>query len=217
MHNPNDLVRQQILKYFYDKNANATSERGKRGSHIKISDIKKELKALCGLSQQQVTAQLTYLLSSGWVTKISDDRTFTTSGGTQIPRSQEWYVITANGIDRIEGSSSEFMRRNPYSDVNITAVNSAVQLGTGNVVNASFVGLAEDLDRLSKAVAALDMEEEEKLSVIADIETINGQLAKPTPNKSIVKAAWDAITNSKAAALIQSGSGIMRAIEVIIG
>ena len=61
------------------------------------------------------------------------------------------------------------------------------------------------------------MEEEDKLSVIADIETINGQLAKPTPNKSIVKAAWDAITNSKAAALIQSGSGIMRAIEVIVG
>lgn len=215
--NPSDLVRQQILKYFYDRNANATSERGKRGSHVKISDIKKELKALHGLSQQQVTAQLTYLLSSGWVAKIADERTFTTAGGTQIPRSQEWYVITAAGIDRIEGSSSTFMRQNPYSNVNITAVNSAVQLGSGNVVNESFVGLAEELDRLSKAVASSAMAEEEKLSIIADIETINGQLAKPMPHKAIVKAAWDAVTSSKAAALIQSGSRIMKAIETIIG
>ena len=217
MNNPSDLVRQQILRYFYDRNAHATSERGKRGSHVKISDIKKELRASHGLSQQQVTAQLTYLLSSSWVTKVADDRTFTTAGGTQIPRSQEWYVITAAGIDRIEGASSTFMRQNPYSNVNITAVNSAVQLGSGNVVNESFINLAEELDRLSKAVASSAMAEEEKLSIIADIETINGQLAKPMPNKSIVKAAWDAITNSKAAALIQSGSGIMKAIEVIIG
>ena len=217
MTNPNDEIRQQILQYFYYRNQNATSEKGKRGSHVKISDVKAELKDKHGLSQTQVMAQLNYLLSSGWVAKVADDRTYTTNGGTQIPRSQEWYVITADGIDRIEGSSSEFMRQNPYSNVNVTAVNSAVQLGTGNVVNASFVGLAEELDRLNKAVAASDMADQEKLSIIADIETINGQLAKPMPNKSIVKTAWDAITNSKAAALIQSGSGIMRAIEVIVG
>ena len=129
MTNPNDKVRQQMLQYFYDRNQNATSEKGKRGTHIKISDVKKELKTLHGLSQQQVMAQLNYLISSEWVAKVSEERAFTTRAGTHQPSRNEWYVITAKGVDRIEGLSSDFMRQNPYSNVNITAVNSAVQLG----------------------------------------------------------------------------------------
>ena len=107
------------------------------------------------------------------------------------------------------------MRQNPYSDVNITAVNSAIQLGNGNVVNRSFVGLAEDLGQLSQAIAASDLTEEEKMSAIADIETINGQLAKPNPSREIIKIAWGALTNGKAASLIRSGEGIVRAIEAM--
>ena len=83
-------------------------------------------------------------------------------------------------------------------------------------MNESFVGLAEELSRLSDSVVESGMSEEEKLSVIADIETINGQIAKPSPNPSIVKAAWDAITGSKALALIKSGSAIYKAIEPIV-
>ena len=217
MTNPNDQIRQQMLQYFYDRNQNATSLKGKKGSHVKISDAKKELNQKYGLSQMQVMAQLNYLISSGWVDQVSEERTFITKTGTQQPSKIEWYAITAKGIDRIEGESSHFMRQNPYSNVNITAVNSAVQLGNGNVVDKSFVGLANELEQLRQAVVESDLSEEEKIAVIAEVETINGQLAKPNPNKLIVKAAWDAITNSKAAALIQSGSGIMRAIEVITG
>ena len=217
MTNPNDNIRQQMLQYFYDRNQNATSEKGKRGSHIRISDVKKELKTLHGLNQQQVMAQLNYLISSEWVAKVSEERTFTTRAGTQQPSRSEWYVVTAKGIDRIEGLSSEFMRQSPYSNVNITAVNSAVQLGNGNVVRESFVGLAKELEQLRQAITTSDMSEEEKVEAIADIETINGQLAKPKPNKSIVKMAWDAITSSRAASLIQAGCGIVKAIEGITG
>ena len=149
MINPNDTIRQQMLQYFYDRNQSATSEKGKRGSHIRISDVKKELKTQHGLSQQQVMAQLNYLISSEWVAKVTDERTFITRTGTQQPSQVDWYVITAKGIDKIEGAFSEFVRQNPYSNVNITAVNSAVQLGNGNVVNESFIGLAEELELLS--------------------------------------------------------------------
>ncbi len=213
--NPNDAIRHQILQYFYDRNQNATSEKGKRGSHIRISDAKRELKARYGFNQQQVVSQLNYLISSGWVDKVSEERMFTTRTGTQQPSTNIWYVISSKGIDRIEGQSSEFMRQNPYSDVNITAVNSAIQLGNGNVVNRSFVGLAEDLGQLSQAIAASDLTEEEKMSAIADIETINGQLAKPNPSREIIKIAWGALTNGKAASLIRSGEGIVRAIEAM--
>ena len=216
MNNPNDSVREQILKYFYDRNTNATSERGKRGSHIKISDIKKELKNLHGFNQSSVVSQLNYLISSSWVDKITEERTFFTRAGTQQPSRLEWYTITAPGIDKIEGSSSDFMRENPYASLNITAVNSAIQLGNGNVVNKSFVGLANELDKLRIAISESDMTEEEKLSAVADLETINGQLAKPVPNKNIIRMAWDALSSGKAAELIQKGAAAANAIQAFL-
>lgn len=36
------------------------------------------------------------------------------------------------------------------------------------------------------------MEESDKLNVVADIETIQSQLAKPSPSKHILSAAWAA-------------------------
>jgi hypothetical protein len=41
----NTEIRHILLRYFYDRNRNATSARGKKGSAVKISDLKRELKA----------------------------------------------------------------------------------------------------------------------------------------------------------------------------
>lgn len=49
---PNDEMRKQILQYFYDRNASATSKYGKKGSDAKISDVKRELKNKVGLTQK---------------------------------------------------------------------------------------------------------------------------------------------------------------------
>jgi hypothetical protein len=46
--NPNDKIREQILKYFYDRDTSATSRLGKKGSAAKISDVKRELKSEIG-------------------------------------------------------------------------------------------------------------------------------------------------------------------------
>jgi hypothetical protein len=42
--NPNDAIRRVMLRYFYDRNSSATSKYGKKGSAVKISDIKRELR-----------------------------------------------------------------------------------------------------------------------------------------------------------------------------
>jgi hypothetical protein len=63
----NDAIRTILLQYFYDRNKNATSARGKRGFAIKISDIRKELKASHDLAQQEVVGNLNYLMSQGWI------------------------------------------------------------------------------------------------------------------------------------------------------
>ena len=56
----NNEIRSIMLQYFYDRNKNATSARGKKGSAVKIRDVKKELKAASGLTQQEVQSNLTY-------------------------------------------------------------------------------------------------------------------------------------------------------------
>lgn len=84
------------------------------------------------------------------------------------------------------------------------------------MVHESFVGLTNELEQFAKSIVDTDFSEEEKVSIVADIETINGQLAKSEPNKDIIRTAWSAITNSKVAMLITSGSAIAKTIEQFI-
>src|SRR5687767_12231590 len=91
----NTEIRRILLQYFYDRNTNATSARGRKGSAVKISDVKKELKAIHGLSQQEVQANLTYLISQGWVEEEKIEKSFTAAGGTMMPSSTSFYRITA--------------------------------------------------------------------------------------------------------------------------
>jgi len=66
----NNEIRTIMLQYFYDRNDAATSARGKKGYSIKITDVRKELKASHGLSQQEVMSNLNYLLSQGCALRI---------------------------------------------------------------------------------------------------------------------------------------------------
>ena len=200
-HNPNDAIRETILQYFYDRNANATSERGQRGSQVRISDMKRELREQHGLTQPQVMANLTYLIDSGWVERIEEHRSFETARGTRQPATSVWYKITNVGIDLIEGESSAFRRADPFAGINVTAVGSNVQVGDSNYANTKFNGLPSQLDALRDAlVSSSILDETTKLEAAADIETVKMQVAKPTPNRTIVEAAWDGIKNVATAA-----------------
>ena len=193
MHNPNDQIRNQILRYFYHRNATATSRFGKKGSAVKISDAKRELKAQHGLTQQQVMSNLTYLIDRGWVKTIEQEKTVQVRGGT-VPSVLTWYEIAAPGIEKIEGES-EFQRQDRYAGINITATGSnIITLGDGNVVNARFAALHQELNALKGAVAESDrLSEAEKLDVSVDIESIKDQLAKSNPNKTIISTLWASI------------------------
>jgi hypothetical protein len=188
--NPNDQIRQQILRYFYDRNACATSRMGKKGSAVKISDVKSELKDKYQLKQQQVMANLTYLIDNGWVKTVSVEKTVRVKGGT-VPQVTTFYEITAKGIDKIEGGS-QFEPKERYAGINITATGrNIITLGDGNVVNAEFSDLHSALDELKDSITATnDLDEIEKLNLAVDVESIKDQLAKPDPNKTFVGHLW---------------------------
>jgi hypothetical protein len=191
--NPNDEIRRMILQYFYDRNVKATSRTGKRGSAIKISDVKRELKEQHGLSQQEVMSNLTYLIDNGWVKTFDIEKTVTVKGGT-VPSTTTFYEITAKGIDRIEGGS-QFEPKERYAGINISATGSnVITLGDGNVVNAQYSELHTLLNDLKGAIATShNLSEAEKLEFAVDVESIKNQLAKARPNKPIISQLWNGL------------------------
>ena len=202
--NPNDSIRRQILRYFYDRNSSATSIYGKKGSAVKISDVKRELKGAHGLTQQQVVSNLNYLLDRGWVKELKVEKEVTLRGGTTtVPSVTSFYEITAKGIDRIEGGS-EFEIRERYGDINVNATGAnVITLGDGNIVNAEFNDLRMELDELKRQIVKSNLSDEQKLEAAVDIETIKDQLAKPTPDPVVTSALWSRI--EKAALLAGLG------------
>ncbi len=209
----NNEIRRVMLRYFYERNKNATSARGKKGSAVKISDVKKELKASFGLTQQEVQSNLTYLISQGWVEEDTIEKSFTAPGGTVIPSSTNYYRITAAGIDKIEGPGEFTMPKFHGIKIEATGQN-IITLGDGNQINAQFSELGSALAELHKAITESGATDAEKLALVADIHTIQSQLVKPTPNKGIIEAAWETV---KAAATIDGCAGLVNKVAGLIG
>ena len=201
-----------MLEYFYDRNRNATSARGKRGSAVKISDVKKELKTANDLTQQEVQSNLTYLLSQGWVEEDAVEKSYTAPSGTVIPSSTSFYRITAAGIDKIEGPGEFTMPK--FQGINIQATGqNIITLGDGNQINAQFSDLGKELVQLREAITKSVAPDQEKMGLVADIDTIESQLAKPEPNRSIVSAAWETV---KGAASISGCTDLVQRVGGLI-
>jgi hypothetical protein len=209
----NNEIRSVILRYFYERNKNATSCRGKKGSSVKISDVKRELKLARGLSQQEIQSNLTYLLSQGWVTEDAIEKSYTAPGGTVIPSTTHFYTIAAAGIDKIEGPGEFTMPK--FHDIKIEATGqNIITLGDGNQIDSKFGDLGQSLARLRNAITASPVPESTKLEFVADIDTIQSQLAKPEPNPTIIRSAWEMVKGAAAingcTALVAKIAGLLR-------
>lgn len=208
----NTEIRGFMLQYFYERNKNATSSMGKKGSAVKISDVKAELKAQHGLAQSDVQSNLTYLLSQGWVEEKQVQKQFQAKGGTFIPSVTKFYQITAAGIDKIEGPGEFTMSK--FHGIKIEATgHNIITLGDGNQINAEFSDLGKALVELRDAVTGSSAPEDNKLSLVADIDTIQSQLAKPQPSKSIIAAAWEGV---KVAAAINGCTALVQKVGALI-
>lgn len=217
--NPNDEIRSRILQYFYDRNATATSRFGKRGSAVKISDVKRELKGLHGLTQQQVMSNLTYLIDRGWVKTLDQEKTVSTRRGTTVPSVVTFYEISAEGIDSIEGGST-FQPRERYPGINIDATGSnVITLGDGNLVNVQYRQLFHELTELKEAITRSgDLSERQKLEVAVDIETLKDQLAKSEPDPEVVRRLWPQIEKAaNVAGLAAFALELASVIQKLIG
>lgn len=208
----NTEIRRLMLEFFYERNKNATSVMGKKGSAVRTSDLKSQLKVKHGLTQPQVQSNLTYLLSQGWVEEKPVTKSFTPKGGSVVSSVTSYYLITAAGIDKIEGPGEFTMPK--YHDIKIQATGqNIITVGDGNQVDARFETIAEALAELRKAITDSGVPEADKLAYVADIDTVQSQLAKPTPNNAIITAAWESV---KGAAAINGCVALVAKVAVLI-
>jgi hypothetical protein len=210
--NPNDPIRQTILRYFYDRNASATTELGgDAGVGVSLRDVQRAL-AKRGLSEEKVTSNLTYLVERGWIRTTqrksveSVSRGYNFEGNPLRETSHQtheiitiYYHISATGIEKIEGES-EFRVKDRWEGININAVDSVVVTGDNNYVNLNHVNLRHELDRLKGAVKESELNAEEKLEIISDIESIEDQLVKRVPHKKVLEILWDSVDKAVTAA-----------------
>lgn len=189
----NNEIRTIMLRYFYDRNEAATSARGKKGYAIKIRDIRKELKASHDLSQQEVMSNLNYLLSQGWVEEDKVEKSVPLPTGTVIPQSTSFYKITAAGIDKIEGPGEFSMDKFKGIKIEATGQN-IITVGDGNQVNAKYEDAAGALVELKQALLqSTSIAEAQKLDAVADIDSIQSQLSKASPNRTVIQGAWETV------------------------
>jgi hypothetical protein len=208
----NEEIRHIILRYFYERNQTATSMKGKKGSAVRTSVMKAELKARHSLTQQEVQSNLTYLLSQGWVEEKVEAKSFTPRGGSVVSSVTNFYLITAAGIDKIDGPGEFTMDR--FRGVRIEATGqNIITVGDGNRVDARYGSISESLSDLRSAIVDADLPEAEKLNYVADIETIQTQLAKPLPGTGVIRAAWSTVKGAAAingcATLVAKVAGLL--------
>lgn len=185
-----DEIRRILLNYFYERNKNARSARSdKTGVAAKITVVRRDLKASHGLRAQDIWSNLTYLISQGWIEEVQIAKSVPLKTGTIIPQVTSYYKVTAAGIDKHDGPGEFTMDRFRGIRIEATGQN-IITVGDGNQVDARHHGLANALAHLRSELITSAIDESKKLSVVADIDTIQIQLAKPEPNHSVIGAIW---------------------------
>ncbi|MCE9628596.1 MAG: hypothetical protein K8Q91_01235 [Candidatus Vogelbacteria bacterium] len=170
--NDNDLIRENILKYLYKINKEASIIDRTRCNERQIFLNLQEKH-----SRPEVVSNLDYLIKTGWVKleKIN-----------KLP----YYSISDKGINHFEGSSF-FQKSHWVTGININNIQGVTVIGDHNFVHQEFGDLYKNLDLLKEEVTKSGtISDEDKLDYQSEIETIKSQLAKKEPNKNIIKQAW---------------------------
>lgn len=205
MGNPNDVIRDAILRHLYELHQNA---RGPKGVATKIRDLHSVMKEQ-GISRKEVNSNLDYLIQKGWVREVPIERSFTTPQGTVRKSEVPTYKISDIGIDKLEGASV-YSKADRFQGINITNIKGVTVVGSENVVNVEYSDLYEVLDVFEEEVSkAENLSDEDRLNVTADIESLKNQLSKSKPNRDVIANLWSGIEK------IVTGAGMVELVQKV--
>lgn len=187
----NDEIREVILAFLYEKHKSA---RSLKSVALKISEIKNGLKKF-DLVQTEIISNLDYLIQKGWIMIDVKEFTFKSKRGFDMKNETKAYKISDTGIDHIEGES-RYKKAGANWGINVTNINGVTILGNENIVNTQYSDLYRELLNFSELLKkSVKIDDETKLNIISDVETIKSQLSKPSPDRGIIKKVWESIQN----------------------
>lgn len=187
----NDTIREKILKAIYRIHGRA---RSRSSQLVGIRDLSKEVKTeLEGIKENEVAANVTYLVQNGYVEEVSVENFYAkTKFGNSKPSYK--YRLSREGLAYFD-HGSKFDKSNIFAGIgDITGNGNNIIIGNQSsitsIANNHFSEghtLAEDLRRKVNALGKLT--DQEKISIQGDLETIKSQLAKENPDKGIIERA----------------------------
>jgi len=159
---------------------------------LKINDAKRDLKGL-GISGKEAVSNIEYLIGGGWIDKEIEEKEYTTPQGVKVPSKTPQYKASNKTIDHFDKEIS-FFKKNDVSGINITNIQGVTTLSVGDnnnvVVNSEMKDLWTKLNDLNNAIKQGDLPDTDKLDYSSDVKTIQSQLQKPKPDKTIIQQAW---------------------------
>lgn len=195
-----DEIRKEILKYLYSKRTRAQSL-----DEVSVSykTLKNSLRKI-GMTDSEITSNLVYLNDEEF---IKENIIKHENEDGQIV-DVHYYRISNQGIRFLEGPS-EFQKKTKFDGINITNINGAIVVGDGNIIQNQYIELYQSLESLGENVRhSKGFNDEQKLSIQADLDTIKSQLQKLSPDKNTIRKIWEAIkvvvTSTEFAKLIAS-------------
>lgn len=212
MSKPRDDVREAVLQYLYEVHQKA---RGPKAQAVKFSRLRQAMKER-GHTQTEVATALDYLVQAGWVREVTQFVPYMTKQGGQAMSSVTSYKISDRGIDKFEEVSA-FRREPSYSGINITNIQGTTVVGDRNVVNVRYSDLSRALLFLEDGVRASGLSDQDKLELLADIQSLHQQLVKEKPNPTVVSTLWSGIERiANAAGLVQAVAMVKKFIDGLI-
>jgi|YelNatPaOPRAMG01_1025707.scaffolds.fasta_scaffold100175_2 hypothetical protein len=185
----NDQIREMILNFLFEKHQKA---RSLKSIATTSSEIKRELKKY-GLKENEIIANLDFLIKNGWV---EEKLLRYELPKRRIKVEKRTFQLSDIGLRYFE-RGSKFDTSGRFGGMVFEDIkDSVIVIGSGNVVvQRNFYELYGLLEDLKNKIMLSDMPKNEKLDYIADIESLKAQLAKPIPEKTIVKKVWEKISN----------------------
>lgn len=188
-----DLIREKILESLYNQHKSA---RSRASQMVGIRDLARLVKLyLPKIKENEVAANVTFLVQNNLVEEVAVENYFAKKNFGGAKPSYK-YRLSRDGLGFFE-HGSKFDHSSVFAGIgDISGSGNFILIGNdnsvtslSNVVFSEGHKLVEDLRRRVNALGELN--DEEKISIQGDLETIKSQLAKSKPDVGILEKAKD--------------------------
>lgn len=183
----NDEFRLRILKLLYDERVKS----GTRKRYLWIK-LRAKIRSELDFTPAETTHNLDYLIQNGFIEKETEP--YTGPRSRTFGTERELYSLSAKAIDLFEGESL-FSSKPLIQEIVVAGNQNIVQVGPNSYAYVQYQNLQSALNELLQGVIlSEELSSEQKVSAISDLKSIQAQLMKPEPDKSLMNRLKESLS-----------------------